>query len=176
MAKVPTWKSRAKRSTNESGKDGIAEREPKKGRKGANKAKDGETVVDAIAESTGEPSSSGGGKGSGKQNRRRRRTNAGLKPAPLKSKDDAMIHVLNVQSRLLVSLSGQVRMLSGLLLTTIIMLKADEPAASALAEQEHFKSALIELRNKDENSMSDSAPLPAPQGHLDRCCKKSSER
>ena len=73
-----------------------------------------------------------------------------------------MIHVLNVQSRLLVSLSGQVRMLSGLLLTTIIMLKADEPAASALAEQEHFKSALIELRNKDENSMSDSAPLPAP--------------
>ena len=73
--------------------------------------------------------------------RRRRRTNQGREPAQLKVGDNT-VHVLSIMSRLLLQVTASNRLLSGLMLTTVIMFSADEPAASSLVEQKAFKTML----------------------------------
>ena len=79
--------------------------------------------------------------------RRRRRTNQGREPAQLKVGDNT-VHVLSIMSRLLLQVTASNRLLSGLMLTTVIMFSADEPAASSLGEQKAFKTMLQDARDK----------------------------
>ena len=87
-----------------------------------------------------------------KPTRRSRRTKTGMVPQELKTRDAPLLHVLETQSKLLLQVSQQQRVLSGILMTQIIMPNEKEPLKSCISTQKDFQVKLAEARsNRQEN-------------------------
>ena len=113
-----------------------------------------------IGDATAEPAvdnGKGNGKGKGRGGRRKRRSNQGKEPTKIRSNDSATLHVLNIMSRLLLQVTANTRLLSGLMLTTIIMPKIAEPVVSLLKQQDIFRKNLQEARDNTQEGQ----PPPA---------------
>ena len=87
-----------------------------------------------------------------KPTRRSRRTKTGMVPQELKTRDAPLLHVLETQSKLLLQVSQQQRVLSGILMTQITMPNEKEPLESCISTQKSFQVKLAEARsNRQEN-------------------------
>ena len=96
--------------------------------------------------------SKGGGKG---RRRRKRRTAVGMEPQALQTKDRAFIWLAQMQCKAILQLQSQVRLLSGVMLTTILAPIDIEPFVAVLKEQWEFSAALAE--NRENQALGDSA-------------------
>ena len=92
-----------------------------------------------------------------KPTRRSRRTKTGMEPTELKTKDAPLLHVLETQSKLLLQVSQQQRVLSGILMTQVIMPNESEPLKSCIATQKAFQAKLADARNNRQ----ENEPPPA---------------
>ena len=91
----------------------------------------------------------GKGKGKGKKGgrRRRRRTNPGMTPTALRSQDKPTLYLAHIQTAAIIALQAQVRLLSGILLVTIIARKDQAACAAVIEAQSDFTLALAEARS-----------------------------
>ena len=119
---------------------------PAKGRGKTHKEKD--------EDEGGEEGDKGKGKGKGKHNRRRkRRTNPGMVPQQLQTRDRGHLYILSTQTRAILQLQSEMRVIRGVNLTTIIGPIDKSPFAEALVAKEAHAMAVAEERQKVKDQL-----------------------
>ena len=116
--------------------------------KGKGKGKKGKQNQDGWGKRAEKGKGGDGGKGKGRGPRRRRRTAVGKTPHPLQTKDRNFIYLAQMQTKAILQLQAQVRLLSRVLLTNIIAPIIASPFAKVLESQINFSNALAEYRSE----------------------------
>ena len=113
-----------------------------------NPASEDDTMVGPQNDPRKEGKGKGKGKGKGRNRHRHRRSQQGMKPVPLKTKDPALIHILNLFGSCIQNLYYKVNLIAGVLLTQVIMKKDVEPAHATIEQSNSFQFLLEERREE----------------------------